>query len=249
MGGEGIIKIIKLGKTIIQVTENFIFPKRCPICDNIVGTKQGICNNCEKRIVYIKENYCMKCGKPIDNAEQELCHDCDTKGHEFDVGRAVFLYNKPMKKAMYRFKYLNRREYAEVFAQKIVEHLREQIVKWEVETIVPIPLHKEKLRQRGYNQAALVARKVGEELGIPVDEKILARERKTGAQKSLNNLQRKNNLKNAFKIRQNDVQLKKVLLIDDIFTTGSTMDAASEALKKSGVKSVYCVSVSLGDGY
>ena len=115
--------------------------------------------------------------------------------------------------------------------------------------ILPVPLHRKRRRQRGYNQAGIIAEEIGRQMGIPVLGNLLVRCVDTRPQKELNDKERKNNLKNAFKIVQNNVQLKRILLVDDIFTTGSTMDGAAEVLKEAGASDVYFVSVSIGRGW
>jgi ComF family protein len=114
---------------------------------------------------------------------------------------------------------------------------------------VPIPVSNARRRQRGYNQAALVAREVGRRMGLPVYEHLLRRVRDTKVQKGLSGEERKNNLKKAFKMRENKVQLDHILLIDDIYTTGSTMNEAAKELRRAGASEVYCLSISIGSGY
>lgn len=102
---------------------------------------------------------------------------------------------------------------------------------------------------RGFNQAELIARKLGQELGISVSTDLLLRTKRTTAQKELNDQERKANLKNAFQVAKNNIEAKKILLIDDIYTTGSTIDAASAVLLEHGAEKVYFLSISIGRGY
>ncbi len=118
-----------------------------------------------------------------------------------------------------------------------------------IQAVVPIPLSGKRRRQRGFNQAELVARKVAKRMNLPVYGRLLIRTRDTKAQKGLNDQERKNNLKRAFKTRKNKVQLNHILLIDDIYTTGSTMNEAAKELKRAGAEQVYCLSISIGRGY
>ena len=120
---------------------------------------------------------------------------------------------------------------------------------WQPDALIPVPLHKSRMRKRGFNQAALVAERMGERLGIPVEEKLLIRVKKTNPQKELNDSARRENLKNAFQLCGNDVKLKRVVLIDDIYTTGSTLDAAAAALLAAGVEKVYFLSICIGRGF
>lgn len=114
--------------------------------------------------------------------------------------------------------------------------------------MIPVPVSRKKMQKRGYNQAALIARQLAEKTGIPTDLHSLARIRDTIPQKELNHQERRKNLNNAFKMDQNAVKYKKVLLVDDIYTTGSTIDACAVALKEAGVQQVYFISLSIGAG-
>ena len=111
-----------------------------------------------------------------------------------------------------------------------------------------MPIHPSRKRMRGYNQAELIARALSEQSGIPVNTRLIIRSRKTLPQKGLNDGERQNNLKRAFKIRQNDVKLKTIVIIDDIYTTGSTIDAMAETLRGAGIESVYFMALAAGRG-
>lgn len=227
---------------------NALFPRRCPFCQRALSKGTLVCDRCLGKLRIIESPFCLKCGKPVSK-DQELCMDCQRREHQFCSGRSVFLYNKPMKKAIYRFKYENKREYASFFADAIVQNLTEYGKYLGVDGIVPIPLHPRRERSRGYNQAALVARKIGAEWEIPVYENLLIRKTNTRPLKNQTEEQRKNNLKNAFLIKANGVQLKKILLVDDIYTTGSTIDEAARTLKEGGANEVFFISISLGNGF
>ena len=117
------------------------------------------------------------------------------------------------------------------------------------DVIVPVPLYRGKLRKRGYNQAACLARALGRSLELPVDEKLVKRVRNTAPMKHLNPTERQNNLKKAFIIGRNDVKLyDRIILVDDIYTTGTTLDEIAALLKEHGVSKVYCVTLACGSG-
>lgn len=227
---------------------SLLYPLRCPICDAIPEFGDAICPECEKKLVLIREPFCMKCGKPLEDERAEFCYDCTMKKHVFENGRALFVYQGIIRDSLYRFKYNNKREYAYFYAQQTARRYGGWITRMGIEAIIPIPLHKSRKKERGYNQAGLYAHYLGKELRLPVEEKLLVRVRRTIPQKELSENERKNNLKKAFKCRRNVVQFKKILLVDDIFTTGSTMDAAAEALKSIGIQKVYFVCISIGRG-
>lgn len=195
------------------------------------------------------EPVCSKCGKPVEDEREEYCYDCGRKACEFVQGKALWVYKGIVKDSLYRFKYRNRQEYAEYYSSELVRVYGEWIRRCGIQAVVPIPLSKKRLRQRGFNQAELVARKIGRKMELPVVSDFLLRIRDTKAQKELNDEERKNNLKRAFKTRTNKVQLDHILLIDDIYTTGSTMNEAAKVLKQAGAAKIYCLSVSIGRGY
>ena len=228
---------------------NLIYPRRCPVCDDIVGGTRLICEPCRLRLHPVREPFCKKCGKPLSTQEAEYCPDCGRRKHLYTRGRAVFEYDFVMREYIGSFKYENRREFGDFYVREMLGSCKEAVRSWNIDLIIPIPLHRSRRRTRGFNQAELIARKLGKELGIPVSADTLLRSRKTKPQKELNDQERRNNLKNAFKIGKNDLEFKKILLIDDIYTTGSTIDAAASVLLDHGAEKVYFLSISIGRGY
>lgn len=225
------------------------YPSRCPGCDRILEPEElrwGFCRDCAKEVVTVREHFCMKCGKLLAEGSSEYCSDCRKRKHFFREGRGVFLYRGPMKSAMYRFKYANRRGYAGIFAKKADLACGEWIRSRGADLIVPVPLYWKKLRQRGYNQAFVWAKALGEEWGIVTEGHALIRLRPTRPQKELNPAERSGNLRNAFYAKREWVQGRKILLTDDIYTTGSTMDAAAEALIEAGAGEILALSVCTG---
>lgn len=184
----------------------------------------------------------MVCGKGL-RKEGELCEECG-KGRLHAFRRARALYDYPsVATSIYRFKYGGRREYRDFFGEEMARNLGGFIRETGAEGLVPIPLHKRRMRKRGYNQAAELAKVLGAKLGLPVYDKLLFRIKNTAPLKEQNYKERQNNLKKAFLVRQNDVKLKTIILIDDIYTTGSTVDEATMALLAGGVADVYVVTL------
>ena len=233
---------------------HLLFPRRCPICDKAMFSSvfmktELCCAVCREIPEYVKEPVCKKCGKPIENERAEFCYDCQRHPGRFVQGKALWVYKDRVKQSMYRFKYQNRQEYARYYGSEIVRVYGDWMRRNKIEAIVPIPLHWTKKRQRGYNQAEVLAVEIGKQIGLPVYPNLLKRIRRTKAQKNLDDIGRKNNLKKAFKTQENKVQLSHILLVDDIYTTGSTINEAALELKKAGIEQVYYVSVCIGRGY
>ncbi len=226
---------------------DLLFPPRCPICDKVVPLwDEGICCECLKNIRYVEPPRCLKCGKHIEEETREYCTDCEERPHVFKQGRALFYY-KDIAKAIYRYKYKGRKAYAKVFGKEMVYYLGDYIKSLEPDAIIPVPLFKRKARRRGYNQATLLARILEKELNIPVEEKFVIRNRNTKPLKLLNPEERLNNLKKAFILMENGVKLKRVIIIDDIYTTGSTIDTMAELLIEWGIEEVYFVTLAIGE--
>ncbi|MCR5421421.1 MAG: ComF family protein [Lachnospiraceae bacterium] len=227
---------------LYERTLDLFFPKRCPVCDDIVNEPgKLICDECREELKLIGDPYCLKCGRPVRDPAMRLCELCREKEekYRFVKGRAVFEYDDVLKESIYRFKYGGRKEYGEYYAKVMAEALGDQILSWQPQAFIPIPLHKRRYNVRGYNQASVIAEKLSEILGIPVREDILIRSENTRKQKELSVSQRENNLKKALKIKHYDVKLKNIVLVDDIYTTGSTIDVAAACLIDKGAENIY----------
>jgi len=231
---------------------DFVFPPHCPVCGKpVLQKKRGtsvrlICPACVQKITVIRAPYCMKCGKPLTDSRREYCTDCLRHAHAFEQGRAVFSYQGALKHSLYRFKYDNKREYSRFYASAMNAFLGRWIMEQQIDCIVPVPLHASRQKQRGYNQAELLAYRLGEYTGIPVVPELLARTKKTEALKNLSGSERRENLKHAFTARKFSGKDVRILLVDDIYTTGSTLDAAAEALQRAGSCRIYAVCVAAG---
>lgn len=236
-------KIKRIKKHVLQL----LFPARCPVCDEIVSPYgELICLECMGRVKLLVPPWCMRCGKKVE-AEEEYCKDCQRRAYAFDRGRALYEY-KSVASSVYRMKYGGRQEYGVYFGKEMAAYLGSFIRRVKPDGIVPIPLHKKRWNKRGYNQAQVLAKALGEALDIPVYPQMLLRIKNTKPLKLQNPKERQNNLKKAFIIGENDVKLKTILIVDDIYTTGSTIDEATRVLKQSGVERVYFVTLACGAG-
>lgn len=240
----------------VEFILGFLYPRCCPVCGKIVMPKGNkICAGCKEHLIYIKEPRCKKCSKPIMNEEQEYCFDCSGKNFSYICGRALFEYNKEMKQSISEFKFHAKKEYVDFYVEEMLQHYKTWISDIEPDVILPVPLHKSKRRQRGFNQAELLAKGLGKVLKIPVITDFLIREKNTVPQKLLDNKERAKNLKHAFKVSDKYskgnqmLYASKALLVDDIYTTGTTIDLCSKVLKENGISQVYFMTVCIGKGY
>lgn len=226
---------------------DLLYPRRCPVCDEALAPGQYICPECRESLVRIKGPCCYRCGKGLNDDSQEYCLDCSRGRHIYDRGLSLYDYPS-VSKTIYRFKYSNRSEYSKYLGIEMARHLGPQILSWKPDLIIPVPLHKKKIQKRGYNQSALLAKELSRCLGLPYSDSLVIRARNTVPMKELSGSERQINLKNAFIVRDNDVKLRKVVIVDDIYTTGSTIDAIARVLKEAGVEKVFFVALSIGIG-
>lgn len=229
--------------------KEILWPHTCPLCGKVCAEK--ICASCKREAdsLLIKEPRCMKCGKPVRCPEQEYCHDCAHMQHIYDRGVSLWLHKDPVDASIYRFKYRNQRFYAGFYAAEMVKNYGRMMKNWAPEVILAVPLHLRRRKKRGYNQSELLASEIGRLLNIPVVYNLVRRVRDTDPQKELDSRKRRKNLEKAFAAERFHRPLHSVLVIDDIYTTGNTIDAVAKALKETGVQKVYFLTISIGQGY
>ena len=226
---------------------DLLYPKTCCFCGKVSTTP--LCDECAGKIEYISEPRCKRCGKPVRYAQQEFCHDCEKNSFSYEQGKNIWLHKGVVRWSIYQFKYHNRRLYGKFYAEEMYRLYGDTIKAWGSELIIPVPLHRKRRRKRGYNQAEIIARHLGRLSGIPVDVKCVRRVANTRPQKELNDKERKKNLREAFRVAKVLGDIKNVLLIDDIYTTGNTLDSVARVLKEKGVKKVCFLTISIGQGF
>lgn len=233
--------IRKAGKLFLDM----LYPRRCPVCHDIaVPGGSRICNVCREKLKPITGPRCFQCSKPLKREEQEYCKDC-RKTRLFDQGIGIFPYGSVLQESLFKLKYGKRQEYGSFYGQIAAVYSREIIRNWGVEIIIPIPLHRKRMEKRGYNQAELIAEALGKTLCIPVDSRLMKRKVNTRPQKELDYRERKQNMKNAFFLKGEN-RYRRILLVDDIYTTGSTIEAAAELLKRNGAENVFFLTIAMG---
>ena len=224
-----------------------LYPQTCYFCGKIC--KDRMCIECRGKVEYIEEPRCKKCGKPIRYEEQEYCHDCTEQTFHYEQGMSIWLHKGPVRWSVYQFKYRNRRIFAEFYIEEWWRIYGKKLMEWSIDVIIPVPLHRKRRRKRGYNQSEILAKELGKRCNIPVDTKSVIRTVNTRPQKELNNKERQKNLRSAFDVTKYWKNAKKVLLIDDIYTTGNTIDSIARLLKQKGAEKVYFLTISIGQGF
>lgn len=225
---------------------NLFYPVKCPFCGTV--TNEGICRACRESLPYVTQPRCVQCGKPIRRAENEFCADCVSARHKFEEGRSLWVHREPVSGAIYALKYKNLRINGEIFGRELARCYGGYLKKYKVELLIPVPLHWKRRLGRGYNQAAVIAEALSEYTGIPSDSRILRRVKNTEAQKNLDNKQRRRNIRGAFRAEKR-IAARRVAVIDDIYTTGSTLDEAARVLRQAGAEKVYFLTISIGQGF
>lgn len=227
-----------------------LYPGHCPVCGVLLPYGSQVCIRCRPKLPYVRGPVCCSCGKPVLSAEQEYCYDCRIFPKSFRGGVSLFIYNEKTRPAMAAFKYHNRRTLSQFFARELCRQYGGDILRWKPDALIPIPVHRNKRRQRGYNQAELLARDLSVLLNIPCPGNLLLRQIDTPPQKQFRPQARLNNLQKAFAVnpayRCLLPRLSSVVLIDDIYTTGATMESCARILLAAGVGRVYVCSVCIG---
>lgn len=216
-----------------QLVLDLIYPPRCVNC---ASTEDWFCKDCRDQIALIIPPVCQRCGTPISESQCEEC--IHNPLHAIDGIRSVsYFEDNPIRSAIHFLKYRDHKVVASALGQILADTCRNYQLQADV--IVPVPLHPSRYKERGYNQSELLAKELASISGLPVDTQTLQRIRITKSQMTLGIAERHQNVKEAFACRDERLAGKRILLIDDVCTTGSTLDAAAAALKASGVISVW----------
>jgi ComF family protein len=215
-----------------RIALDLLFPQWCIGCG-----REGnyICDHCRRSLTSISPPVCPRCGKP--QRDEKLCPACANGNTGIDGIRAPFLFEGVIRRAIHELKYRNLRALASPLADLLYEYLRGNPVPGEF--LVPVPLHRKRLKERGYNQSALLAKQLGKLTGLPVVDDGLLRQHHTAPQARTASVdERRKNVINAFSSPVGKLTKKRVILVDDVTTSGATLNACAEALKSSGVTSV-----------
>ena len=237
--------------TFVDSFLELLYPEKniCQICgtyDTSIGDCY-ICNNCLSKLEKINEPFCKICNKSLaHNPNLEICEECIKSPRSFEISKSPYRYKGSVKKLIHDYKYCNKPFYYKLFGNLLVQYMKENSYIY-FDYIISVPLHKIKLRKRGFNQSKLIAKYIQKNLSIPYID-ALKRVNNTEKQSNLSKYNRQNNLKNAFIIKNKKVASfikdKNILIIDDIFTTGATINECSKVLKSSGANKIYALTIS-----
>lgn len=218
-----------------------LFPPRCAGCSG--WSREVFCSECAPRLKRVAAPFCAICSEPFDPLALAAAHcaRCRAKPPAFLAARAVFEFHGPLREAIHRLKYRQKSALAPRLAPFLAQALQDDPVLclFQPDCLVPVPLHRARLRKRGFNQSSLLSAELCALSGVPTRE-LLLRTRNTAPQVGLKGEARARNVHGAFAMRQAKIQLsgERVLLVDDVFTTGSTLHEAARVLLQAGASEV-----------
>ncbi|MBS1248746.1 MAG: Orotate phosphoribosyltransferase [Chloroflexi bacterium] len=214
---------------------DLLFPPRCSGCGEW-GTRW--CENCQSQVIEITEPMCPSCGEPQhDDRPAEVCKRCQQFPPQYTAIRSWAVFKEPLQNAIHSLKYKNDLGIGEYMSQNLCQVFSD--TNWNVDLVVPVPLGVERLGERGYNQAMLLARPFAWRVGLRHKPRSLKRIRETQSQVNLSLADRRENVAGAFQAEPEIVSGKSVVVVDDVTTSGSTLDACAAALTDAGARSVY----------
>ncbi|MCB8880870.1 ComF family protein [Acidisoma cellulosilytica] len=236
----------ELGKSLRRATSlvlDGLMPPRCPACGSLVQGQTGLCAGCFAGLTFITAPYCLRCGLPfaLSNAAgaANICPSCIARPPTFRHGRAAFLYDEAAQRLILPFKHADRTELAPLLGRLMARAAGPMLT--DADIILPVPLHRRRLAARRYNQAALLARDVAKRAGKPCAVDALIRHRVTAPLGTLSAAARQRTLAGAFALRPamiDRLRDRKILLVDDVMTSGATLNACAAILQAAGAGSV-----------
>lgn len=223
---------------------NFIYPPICPVCNDLVESHGNLCATCWSRFNWISNPKCFKCGYPfpadLDLGPKPLCPHCASGECDLDFIRSACVYDDISKNIMLPFKHASQLKYQSLMSKAMINCLRD--LNLEVDVVLPVPLAYKRLFKRGYNQATLLARPIAKHFNAVLDIDSISRKyRQDMGHKS--SKQRRENVRGVFVIKNKDnIRGKKILIVDDVMTSGATFYELNRVLRKAGASAVYAVS-------
>jgi ComF family protein len=233
---------------------NVIFPASCRICEQLLteATRIPICNDCLDSFGPISGTVCDKCGRPVEgaagsDAKKFVCPTCvndEWGGYTFDRVRSWAVYEGALVRAILLLKFENIDPLGKLFAQRLAQVVVDGGAAFQADVVVPVPLHRQRERERGYNQAALIAKPLAKRLGLPYKSVLLTRIRPRPDKHLLSYEERWESVRGAFATRPgSQVDNLRVLLVDDVMTSGATLDSCAKTLREAGATSVIGLTV------
>jgi len=238
-------------RTALDALSSVFFPAPCRICGAILTNASliPICEPCLNGFVAVPDPMCQRCGRPFISAVagealQPLCRLCRHELFAFQRARSFGVYDDALSSAIVLLKYEGVRRLGEWFAARLADMVGRDPKAWQADIVIPVPLHPDRLRERGYNQAELLARPLAKRLGLKFGSYLLVRTRPRPEQLVLSRTERWSSVRGAYATREGAaVDNLRILLVDDVLTTGATLDSCSRALRKAGADAVLALTI------
>ncbi len=238
-------------KRSLRTAIDLVYPRQCKLCGGVKRCDEFpfLCLDCFDSAKIIHPPRCQKCGLPFAGSvgEESRCANCSELSFEFDRAVSMFHFKGAVREAIHRFKYSHEEYWSSVLIKWSLAAAEGCLAPGEFDLVIPVPLFSVKFRERGFNQSAVLAEAIAKRWGIEYDSKILVRTRETETQVHLDRRERLENLKGAFGIRKGvSLEQAKVLLVDDVLTTGSTASECATALREAGATSILVFTLARG---
>lgn len=240
-----------------KAAAELLFPSNiyCICCGNLINYTRpySLCDDCLENIRWANGRVCEVCGKVMaEDNEEDICTDCQKNRHCFDKGYTCMVYGQMEKEMVHKYKFNGAVYMGEKLGQIMLDRILAEDL--DIDCVTAVPMHPKKLKKRGYNQAELMAKTVAKGLGTDYNNQVLVRKSYKSPMNKLGAEQRHKNVSGAYALNKKvpdagDLKGKRVLLIDDVYTTGSTVDECSRLLKEQGAEKVYVLTLAAGVGY
>ncbi len=234
----------------VAVLADLVYPKVCSACGGRVGREGShLCWDCRAALPFIRPPYCECCGDPVEGDVTGLfrCAACVERTPAFERARSAVRYRGPIREALQRFKYGRETHLSRDFADLLGACVRTHYAAEPFDAVAFVPLHRRKRRERTYNQAELLAEDLSRLLRLPLATRCIERRRATSTQTALSARARRQNVRGAFVVTAVEwVRGRRFLLVDDVMTTGATVDECARAMKEAGAATVCVVTVARG---
>ncbi|MFB3887356.1 MAG: ComF family protein [Thermodesulfobacteriota bacterium] len=228
--------------SFIERLFQFLLPPQCHCCERFLDEgPEGVCPDCLAKIHWITPPFCSVCGAPFVSQEvrNHPCSSCLTQRRYFTTARSLGAYQGPLQEAIHRWKYEGKITLTPFWERWMTEGFYRYWGRGRFDLLIPVPLHKDRLRERGFNQALLLVKALSRRTRIPYRKRVLQKVRPTLPQVSLSRVEREKEVRGSFEVAGGeDLEGKTILLVDDVYTTGATVNECSKVLRDAGAKRV-----------
>ena len=248
------MSVVRIKRFILDLKDDlldFIYPQTCPICRNpLEREEKDVCEECWKALSLLPSPYCPYCKCFLENEDEITDHQCASlsgpKERRILAVRSLGTFDDHYQKFVHRLKYDKKIHLGKRLAQKLGESMSEEREFAGCDMVIPVPLHRARERERGFNQSEVLAKGISRAIGISLTKGILKRKRNTKDQTYLNAQQRAENVRGAFVVTHpKKIDGKRVILVDDVMTTGATLNECARMLLDAGAENIFAVTLAV----